>query len=114
MVRGPPGLRPRLPPRRPRHGRHPEAEAAFCAAFGGTFPVRLGIVLDDTEGAWAWMDGRPISSSQLKIDVSYCRDEVAKLETPQGVGGVTTREAFKADAMRDCMALGVICKRSRP
>jgi len=54
---------------------------------------------------WAWMDGRPISSSQLKIDVSYCRDEVAKLETPQGVGGVTTREAFKADAMRDCMAL---------
>ena len=54
---------------------------------------------------WARMDGRPISSTQLKIDVSYCRDEVAKLETPQGVGGVTTREAFKADAMRDCMAL---------
>jgi hypothetical protein len=54
MVRGPPGLRPRLPPRRPRHGRHPEAEAAFCAAFGATFPVRLGIALMDIEGAWAW------------------------------------------------------------
>jgi len=69
MVRGPPGLRPRLPPRRPRHGRHPEAEAAFCAAFGATFPVRLGIVLEDTEGAWAWG-----FSSGLKSPMTTLRD----------------------------------------
>jgi hypothetical protein len=54
------------------------------------------------EPLWARMDGRPISSSQLRIDVSYCRDEVAKLQTP--VRGVAIREAFEADAMRDCMA----------
>ena len=54
---------------------------------------------------WARMDGRPTSSSQLKIDVSYCRDEVAKLETPQGARAVAIREAFEADAMRGCTAL---------
>jgi hypothetical protein len=53
---------------------------------------------------WARMDGRPISSNQLKIDVSFCRDEIAKLETPKGVRGAAIREAFEADAMRGCMA----------
>ena len=46
MVRGP----PRLPPRRHRHPHRRHPEAALYAAFGATFPVRLGIVLEDTEG----------------------------------------------------------------
>jgi hypothetical protein len=53
---------------------------------------------------WVRMDGRSISSSQLKIEVSYCRDEVAKLETPKGVTGAAIRQAFEADVMRGCMA----------
>jgi hypothetical protein len=49
------------------------------------------------------MDGQfPPTSS--KLDVSYCRDEIAKLETPKGVRGAAIREAFEADAMRGCMA----------
>jgi hypothetical protein len=67
-------------------------------------PLLLMLSACAEEPQWARMDGRPISSSQLKIDVSFCRDEVAKIETPKGVRGVAIREAFQADAMRACMA----------
>jgi len=56
------------------------------------------------QSQWERMDGRQISSSQLKIDVSYCLDEVAKIETPKGVMGTAIRQAFEADVMRRCMA----------
>jgi hypothetical protein len=36
--------------------------------------------------------------------MSYCHDEVAKVETPKGVMGAAIREAFEADIMRRCMA----------
>jgi hypothetical protein len=56
------------------------------------------------EPPWLRMDGQPISSSQLKIDISHCRDEVAKIETPKGIQGVAIVEAFEGDMMRRCMA----------
>ena len=56
------------------------------------------------QSQWVRMDGRLISSSQLEVDLSYCRDEVAKVEMPKGVMGTAIRQAFEADVMRRCMA----------
>ncbi len=67
-------------------------------------PLLLLLSACSKQPQWLRMDGRPISSSQLKADLSYCRDEAAKVETPKGVMGSAIRQAFEADVMRGCMA----------
>jgi hypothetical protein len=67
-------------------------------------PVLLLLSACTEQPQWVRMDGRPISPSQLKVDLSYCRDEVAKVEIPRGVMGTAIRQAFEADVMRGCMS----------